>query len=253
MVASALEDFMSDITASAPSAAPGAPLQSLAERLATLAPPIAAATTLANPPVLRPSPAVAAALKRSAKMAARAAKHARRSRYPQPLTTAIVESFVSACSFVPYALVALALRLIMARLFFFPGQTMIDGPRVPISIPDFLNLNYAFNTSVVLPLHVKAATFDMFFTQYAMVPVPPVLAAYLASYAAFVLPLLLVLGLATRFAALGLLIMTAMIYLVLPEAVWTAQIYWGALLMVLLSQGPGAISIDHIVRYMNRR
>ena len=82
---------------------------------------------------------------------------------------------------------------------------------------------------------------------------PPVLAAYLASYASFMLPVMLVLGLGTRFAALGLLIMTAMINIVMPEVFWTSHAYWAAILLVLLSQGAGEISIDSIVRYVTRR
>ena len=62
------------------------------------------------------------------------------------------------------------------------------------------------------------------------------------------------LGFATRFAALGLLIMTALIQLyVLPDALWTAHVYWGAILLVLLSRGPGQISVDHIIRFIARR
>ena len=33
---------------------------------------------------------------------------------------------------IPYALVALGLRLVMARLFFLSGQAKIEGPRIPI-------------------------------------------------------------------------------------------------------------------------
>ena len=67
----------------------------------------------------------------------------------------MVDSFVSACSFIPYALVALALRLVMARVFFLDGQTQIEGPRVPLNVQDF-------DLSVVLPLQVKAETFGAF-------------------------------------------------------------------------------------------
>ena len=82
----------------------------------------------------------------------------------------------------------------------------------------------------------------MFMTQYAALPLPSMVAAYLASYAAFILPVLLVLGLATRAAAIGLLIMTAMIYLVMPSALMTALVFWAAVLLVLISQGPGVFS-----------
>jgi putative oxidoreductase len=214
----------------------------LADRLAAMAPP-PAATNLVPPPAFKPSPAVAAALATSAAIAARADRRARRS---HSVIGMMVDSFVSACSFIPYALVALGLRLVMARVFFLDGQTKIDGPRVPLNVQDL-------DFSLVLPLQVKAQTFSAFL-HYTALPVPPVLAAYLVSYAEFILPIMLVLGLGTRFAALGLLIMTVLIQVyVMPEALWSVHIYWAAILLVLLSRGPGQISVDHIIRFIARR
>jgi putative oxidoreductase len=183
-------------------------------------------------------------LSTSRAISARAAERARRSRSVFGLT---VDSFVSACAFMPYALVALALRLVMARLFFHDGQTRISGPRFSLSV-------YNFDFSGVLPLQVKTEAFGAFLTQYAAVPLPPVLGAYLVSYAEFILPIMLVLGLGTRFAALGLLIMMALIDVsVVPQAMWTAHIYWAAILMVLLSLGAGQISFDHVIRFIAKR
>ncbi len=73
----------------------------------------------------------------------------------------------------------------------------------------------------MLPLQVKAETFTAFMTQFAPLPVPPVLAAYMVSYAEFFLPIMLVLGFGTRSPRLGLLIMTAVIQIyIMPEALW---------------------------------
>lgn len=242
-------------TATATADNPGAPMQRLADQLASLTPPPAAAE-LVTP---RSSAAVDAAIKRSAQLAEMAAKRAQRERN-RTFVGNLVESFISACSFIPYSFVALLLRLMMARIFFVSGQTMISGVRVPITLPDLfslagLNLNFstAFTTSFVVPTEVKASTFDMFLTHYAAVPMSPVIAAYAASYAAFIFPVVLVIGFGTRFAALGLLVMTAMIWLVMPEALWTTHVYWAAALLVLISQGPGVVSIDHIVRKLSRR
>jgi putative oxidoreductase len=106
---------------------------------------------------------------------------------------------------------------------------------------------------MLLPAQVKAETFTAFMTQFAPLPVPPVPAAYMASYAEFFLPLMLVLGFGTRVAALGLLIMTAVIQIyIMPEHLWITQIYWFAILTVLLSQGAGQISADHVIRILNR-
>jgi putative oxidoreductase len=217
----------------------------LADRLAAMAPqePLNL-TALQATSMPRPSPAVSAALSTSKAISARAAERARRSR---SVTGLLVDGFVAACSLVPYAVVALALRLVMARVFFLDGQTRIDGPRLPLDVLDF-------NFSLVLPAQVRPETFTAFLTQYPPLPIPPVLAAYTVSYAEFVLPILLVLGFATRFAALSLLVMTALISLyVMPQALLSAHIYWAGMLLVLLSQGAGQISVDAIIRYVARR
>jgi putative oxidoreductase len=60
---------------------------------------------------------------------------------------------------------------------------------------------------------------------------------------------MLVIGLGTRFAALGLLVITAMILgFVAVDPLASVQFYWAALLVVLVTQGPGAVSLDHLVR-----
>src|SRR5665647_1111908 len=142
---------------------------------------------------------------------------------------------------------AQALRLAMARVFFLDGQVRIDRPRLPLHLLDL-------NLWVVLPQHVRPETFAAFYTQYAALPVPPVLAAYLVSYAEFILPIMLVLGLGTRFAALGLIIMTALIQIyVMPQALWNTHVYWASMLLVLLSLGAGQVSVDHIIRLIARR
>lgn len=217
----------------------------LADRLAAMTP--AAPLELTHMQALsmpRPSPAVAAALGTSARIAARAAERARRSRSVVGL---MVDGFVGACSLLPYALVALALRLTLARVFFLDGQSRIDGPRVPLTVQDF-------NFSALLPAQVKAETLTAFLTNVPPLPVPPALAAHVVSYAEFALPILLVLGLATRFAAVGLLALTAMMQLYLmPEALWTVHVYWAAMLAVLISLGGGQLSIDAIIRVIARR
>ena len=75
----------------------------------------------------------------------------------------------------------------------------------------------------------------------------PVLSAYLAGLAEILLPILLVLGLGTRFAALGLLIMTGMIRLTEPDAWPTHHLPWAAMLLALMTRGPGKIALDHAV------
>ena len=107
---------------------------------------------------------------------------------------------------VPYALVALGLRFIIARVFFLSGQAKIDGPAIPIS----LFAATAISRSSFRP-RSRPRPSTLFQTQYAALPLPPTVAAYLFTYAEFVLPICLVLGFATRLSALALLVMTVLI------------------------------------------
>ena len=172
---------------------------------------------------------------------------------PVPPRSAAARTFAAAAALVAavaYGLVALGLRWVMARVFFLSGQAMIEGPVVPI---DLHAADLAF--SVTLPAEVRAETFQMFTTQqYAELPIDPVVAAYLFSYAEFVLPICLLVGFATRIAALGLLAITMLLQVyVVPGMWWAAHVYWSLILLALIVCGPGAFSIDAVIRAVHRR
>ena len=89
-------------------------------------------------------------------------------------------------------------------------------------------------------------TVTLFENEYAGVPLPSELAARLALGAEHLFPILLVLGLATRFSALALLVMTLVIQIfVYPEAWWQVHMIWVALAMVLIVRGGGKLSLDY--------
>lgn len=160
----------------------------------------------------------------------------------------VVDRLVALCGIIPYALVALGLRLVMARAVFLPGQAKIEGPVLTLDwVP-------GFEFSIVLPAAVKDATVQMFKTQYANLPIPSPVTAYVFTYAEFVLPICLLLGFATRFAALAIMVMTGFVAIyVTPEALWTLHAYWIAILLVLMTLGPGVISIDALIRTIYRK
>jgi putative oxidoreductase len=161
----------------------------------------------------------------------------------------IIAKLVALCGVIPYALVAIGLRFVIGRVFFLSGQTMIDGPTFPVT-----GLSRDLDFTVTLPAAIKDATFQVFQTQFATLPMSPTVAAYVFSYAEFVLPICLLFGFATRLAALGLLVLTVLISVyVMPDAFWSTHVYWIAILMVLMSVGPGAISIDAAIRYLYER
>ncbi len=75
--------------------------------------------------------------------------------------------------------------------------------------------------------------------------------SYLATYAELILPLLLFIGLFSRFAALGLLIMTLVIqFVVFPDQILTYKEHglWAVALLAILIRGPGPLSLDHLLR-----
>jgi putative oxidoreductase len=75
----------------------------------------------------------------------------------------------------------------------------------------------------------------------------PVTMAFLSGVAEISFPILLVLGLATRFAGTGLLFMTLIVELTVPDG-WPIHITWAAMALSLMAWGPGKLSIDHLLR-----
>jgi putative oxidoreductase len=125
------------------------------------------------------------------------------------------------------AIMLLFVRVSLAGIFWWSGRTKVDeGSWLSVS---------------------DTAKF-LFEEEYKGVPLPPELAAYMATYAEHLFPILLVLGLATRFSALGLLVMTLVIQIfVYPEAWWQVHIIWVALALVLIVRGGGKLSLDEWV------
>jgi putative oxidoreductase len=62
-----------------------------------------------------------------------------------------------------------------------------------------------------------------------------------------------VLGLLTRFAALVLLGMTAIIEIFVYPQAWPTHIQWAAMLLVLLCRGAGTFSLDHLLQRLSSR
>ena len=126
------------------------------------------------------------------------------------------------------SLTQLMLRLALAVPFWKSGILKWNG---------FLQLN---DTAIYLftdefKLHLPGGPYDF--------PAPAV-TAFLAGSAEIIFPLLLVLGLGTRFAALGLLFMTGIVELTVPEG-WPIHITWAAMALAIMAWGPGRLSIDH--------
>jgi putative oxidoreductase len=135
----------------------------------------------------------------------------------------------------PPALASLALRLALAVPFWRSGVNKWDG---------FLQLN---DVAVLLfssefRLHLPGGPYPF--------PMPEV-AAFAAGSAEIVLPILLVFGLASRIAALGLLVMTIVVQFTVPEG-WPLHITWAAMALGIMAWGPGMISLDHLIKRLTK-
>jgi putative oxidoreductase len=125
------------------------------------------------------------------------------------------------------AIMLLFVRISLAGIFWRSGRTKVDeGSWLSVS---------------------DTAKF-LFEEEYTGVPLPPEFAAYMATYAEHLFPILLVIGLFTRLSALALLGMTMVIQIfVYPEAWWSVHMIWAALALVLILRGGGSLSLDALL------
>src|SRR6266566_4803713 len=99
-------------------------------------------------------------------------------------------------------------------------------------------------SALAVPLRLAVATV---FWNSAMTKLDDWNAAVTLFAEEYKVPLLLVLGLLTRAAALVLLGMTTVIEVFVYPQAWPTHIQWAAMLLVLLCRGPGRISLDHLI------
>jgi putative oxidoreductase len=130
----------------------------------------------------------------------------------------------------PPSLTQLVLRFALAVPFWRSGILKWSG---------FLQLN---DTAVLLfsdefKLHLPGGPYSF--------PAPEVM-AFMSGSVEILAPIFLVLGLATRFAALALLVMTCIVELTVPDG-WPVHITWAAMALGIMAWGPGRLSVDHAI------
>src|SRR5262249_12286637 len=130
------------------------------------------------------------------------------------------------------------------------GRALSWLERVPYAVLA-LPLRLAVATVVWDSAMAKLANWDttilLFADEYKLPLLPPVLGAYTGLAIELTTPVLLVLGLFTRVAALVLLCMTAVIEIFVYPQAWPTHIQWAAMMLVLLCRGAGAISLDNLL------
>ncbi len=134
----------------------------------------------------------------------------------------IVKPAISLLTFAT-PLIDLVLRVYVANVFWKSGQTKIANMDQTVQLFEYV---------------------------YSVPILPPFIAAYMATGAELLFPILLVLGLATRFAALSLTVLNIVAVLSFPdlhEAGLEQHIVWGIMLLVTLLHGPGKLAVDHFI------
>lgn len=136
---------------------------------------------------------------------------------------ALINSFISRCDTIPHWFLAIIARFSVATVFWNSGRTKVDG------------------------FSLKDSTFFLFENEYALPLIPPELAAYMATIAEHLFPILLVIGLASRFSALALLGMTMVIQIFVYPSAWPVHVLWLMGLVYVIARGPGPFALDHLI------
>lgn len=145
---------------------------------------------------------------------------------------------------IPHSLIAFIARFSIAAVFWRSGQTKVEGFAI-----DLVSGTFQFDNP-----HLADSTIPLFSSEYNLPLIPPDVAAYMATFSEHFFPVLILLGLATRFSALALLGMTLTIQLFVYPDAYPVHGTWAAILLLLMARGPGVLSIDHLIaRYASGR
>ena len=136
---------------------------------------------------------------------------------------------------IPHSLIALLARFSIAAVFWTSGQTKVEGLAINVVTGEF---------SLGWP-RLSDSALALFRDEYKLPLLSPEFAAPLAATAEHLFPLLLLVGLATRFSALALLGMTLVIQIFVYPGAYATHGTWAAVLLYLMACGPGKISLDH--------
>ncbi len=125
---------------------------------------------------------------------------------------------------IPAWLLGLVIRVGIADVFWRSGQTKVSG------------------------WHVTDSTIQLFRDEYKLPLIPPEMAANLAAVQEHLFSFLLIIGLASRLSALGLLAMTGVIEVFIYPQNWPDHLLWAGCLLYVVARGPGPFSIDALLR-----
>ncbi len=137
---------------------------------------------------------------------------------------ALIRAILDWLGKMPHAVLALLARLGLAAVFWNAGMDKMTNWRI------------------------KAKTFQEFATEYNIPLLPPELATYLATGVEHVTPILMIVGIATRAAGVAMMGVIAVIFIFVHQDEWPSFLIWSSAMIFLLTKGPGALSLDHLIR-----
>jgi putative oxidoreductase len=132
----------------------------------------------------------------------------------------------------PYSSVALLGRLAIGLVFWNSARTKVEGWDV---------------------FHVNEGTLQLFTDEYKLPLIPPYLAALMAQLAEHTFSILIIIGLATRFSALALCLMTLVIEIFVYPDAYVLHGTWATILLMLVKFGAGNLSVDQLIAQYFKR
>jgi putative oxidoreductase len=121
---------------------------------------------------------------------------------------------------------------------------------VPLSLLQLLMrvaIGSVFFNAGLLKYRSWEITLLLFRDEYKVPLVDPTLMARMATFNELTFSTLLFLGLATRLATLPFLGMIVVIQTFVYPSAWIEHLVWTSILLVLLTRGGGALSVDHLI------
>jgi putative oxidoreductase len=128
--------------------------------------------------------------------------------------------------------------------------------RFPLSILQLgmrVGVGLVFFNAGILKFQSFEFAVKLFQDEYKVPLLPPEVAARITMFNELTWPTFLFLGLATRLATLPLLGQLVVMEMTYPKA-WNDHVFWGSVLLFILTRGPGAFSLDYLIeRYFAKR
>ncbi len=142
---------------------------------------------------------------------------------PTIMPVRIIRRAINTLDRIPYWPIALCARIFPAMVFWQSGQTKVAG------------------------FSLKPGAIALFEDEYRLPLIDPEIAACAAAVAEHLFPVLLMVGLASRFSAMALLFMTAVIEVFVYPDAWPTHGVWATCFLIVIARGPGLLSLDHVI------